>query len=379
MSLPASSALPNLTGIPGGINESIPLQVRTPEPIDLLGQQSRAYTLASQVGAVQDEQQLRADRQSITDYLQQGGELETPDGVDAAIRTLKGKLSVPTYQKLLAGKDQAYNRVLEAAKSKANLTSTEIDQQEKQFSLLGMGLQRAEIQRKAAVDAALASGLDQTAANNQALEAFNSSKQAYAETMRASKVPDTVIDEFLAIPPAQVPNVIGATKFGQAALKAASEAQFKSAEAYRNIAQLKDYEAKSKVDERIASGAIMPKAETFVDATGKSYLVDRTTQSALVSTDSGQMVSIPWADVPWKSLSKVGSANTPAGAISDETIDYYARQSLAGDNSWQIGLALCKVGQALIAAVKDRNTELAKVSQIAPEDDSTTKDESLSL
>ena len=48
-----------------------------------------------------------------------------------------------------------------------------------------------------------------------------------------------------------------------------------------------------------------------------------------------------------------------APAISEETIDYYARQSLAGDNSWQVGLARGKVGQNLIQKVKDRIPQLA--------------------
>lgn len=68
-----------------------------------------------------------------------------------------------------------------------------------------------------------------------------------------------------------------------------------------------------------------------------------------------------------------GAGGPAASAVKPETIDYYARQSLAGDNSWQVGLARGKVGQQLIAAVKDRIPELAKEGGVSPEEASAAK------
>jgi hypothetical protein len=62
----------------------------------------------------------------------------------------------------------------------------------------------------------------------------------------------------------------------------------------------------------------------------------------------------------------VTTAAAPTGPIDQETIDYYAAQSLAGDNSWQTGLARGKVGQQLIAAVKDRIPQMAKEQGVTP-------------
>lgn len=59
--------------------------------------------------------------------------------------------------------------------------------------------------------------------------------------------------------------------------------------------------------------------------------------------------------------------------IPQETIDFYAKQSLSGDNSWQVGLARGKVGQKLISAVKDRIPQLAKEQRMTPQDVSTSK------
>lgn len=68
------------------------------------------------------------------------------------------------------------------------------------------------------------------------------------------------------------------------------------------------------------------------------------------------------------------AADESAGKPVDKaTIDFYAKQSLGGDNSWQVGLARGKVGQKLIAAVKDRIPQLAKENDMSPQDVSTTK------
>lgn len=74
-----------------------------------------------------------------------------------------------------------------------------------------------------------------------------------------------------------------------------------------------------------------------------------------------------------------GGSGGGKGGISPETVDYYARQSLAGDNTWQVGLARGKVGQALIAAVKDRIPALAKESDITPEAASAMKGQRASI
>lgn len=59
--------------------------------------------------------------------------------------------------------------------------------------------------------------------------------------------------------------------------------------------------------------------------------------------------------------------------LAKETVDFYAKQSLSGDNSWQVGLARGKVGQKLIAAVKDRIPKLAAEQGMTPQDASANK------
>jgi hypothetical protein len=54
--------------------------------------------------------------------------------------------------------------------------------------------------------------------------------------------------------------------------------------------------------------------------------------------------------------------------LTQDTVDYYATQSLNGDNSWQVGLARGKAGQQLIQAVKDRIPQMAKELGMRPTD-----------
>lgn len=59
--------------------------------------------------------------------------------------------------------------------------------------------------------------------------------------------------------------------------------------------------------------------------------------------------------------------------VPPETVDFYAKQSLAGDNSWQVGLARGQSGRALISAVKDRIPAMAGEMSMTPQDVSTNK------
>jgi hypothetical protein len=76
-----------------------------------------------------------------------------------------------------------------------------------------------------------------------------------------------------------------------------------------------------------------------------------------------------WADIGTgpRFAKQVQTPGSTLPALDKETIDFYAKQSLAGDNSWQVGLARGKVGQQLISAVKDRIPQLAKETGVTAE------------
>ena len=74
----------------------------------------------------------------------------------------------------------------------------------------------------------------------------------------------------------------------------------------------------------------------------------------------------------------VAPGQLPPGFTQDD-IDYYARQQLAGDTTWRTGLGRTKGGTAIIAAVDRRVPTIAKEAGISPEAASTTKEERKSL
>lgn len=77
------------------------------------------------------------------------------------------------------------------------------------------------------------------------------------------------------------------------------------------------------------------------------------------------------------SARKAEAAKMPE--LDKETVDFYAAQSISGDNSWQVGLARGKVGQQLIAAVKDRIPQMAKELGLTPQDVGSNKAKNVAL
>jgi hypothetical protein len=74
-----------------------------------------------------------------------------------------------------------------------------------------------------------------------------------------------------------------------------------------------------------------------------------------------------------------GATGAGTGGLKKETVDFYATQSIAGDNSWQTGLARGKVGQQLISAVKDRIPTMASELGLSPQDVGTNKAQNAAL
>lgn len=71
---------------------------------------------------------------------------------------------------------------------------------------------------------------------------------------------------------------------------------------------------------------------------------------------------------------KADAASAPTAPMPTDTVDFYAAMSLAGDKSWQVGLARGKEGQRLIAAVKERIPQMAKEAGVTPGEAATAYD-----
>jgi hypothetical protein len=77
-------------------------------------------------------------------------------------------------------------------------------------------------------------------------------------------------------------------------------------------------------------------------------------------------------------MTRADHANSDAAPAQDE-VDFYAQMSNAGDYSWATGMARGKSGQALIAAVRKRQVELAGGAGMAPQDVTANRASSTAL
>jgi hypothetical protein len=75
----------------------------------------------------------------------------------------------------------------------------------------------------------------------------------------------------------------------------------------------------------------------------------------------------------------VGAGSVGKGAGDQETVDFWAKAVIAGDRTWQIGLARSKGGSGLIEAVKRRVPQLAKEMGLEPQDIGTTHAQQVAL
>lgn len=92
------------TSIPLAADSRAALNVKPFAPIDAAAAESKMLDLQSQRATVQDQMRERAEKQvdeyTIKNYLKDGGDLYTTEGYEKAIKDLKGKVSLPTYQNL---------------------------------------------------------------------------------------------------------------------------------------------------------------------------------------------------------------------------------------------------------------------------------------
>jgi len=81
------------------LDPNIPLAAgaMAPNPVKMVGQ---AYELAGAMEKQQQVQEQRQDQQSIQQYLKEGGNFNTPEGLAAAAEKLKGIVSPKAYQTL---------------------------------------------------------------------------------------------------------------------------------------------------------------------------------------------------------------------------------------------------------------------------------------
>ena len=218
------------------------------QPIDTLGEASRAYTLAGQIGQQQDADLDRQDRTTVTDYVKQGGNLSTPEGVQKALQDLGGKLTPKNYTGLMKHGEEAarwneqldqFYTTLPEATFKALTAKTEYAAKSLDSSLMAYKAEADKVGGPAARQ------------NFQAAKAANLKYLAGLKTPKGEPLfkPEE-LKRYEDMSPEQLESELQTTKYHQDVLKGSAEQRFKMAEAQKNTAQAGEAEARTRVLEQ---------------------------------------------------------------------------------------------------------------------------------
>lgn len=216
---------------------SVAEDVKPFAPIDSMQQASNAYKLADQMGQQQDAQLERQDRSVLTDYLKNGGNMQTPEGLNKALTDMQGKLSPKSYQDLTKQAQSSLNWT-----EKLNDYYTKLPEQALQMQVMKSenvlkGLEGPlEVYKKSMAEKGEAA----------ALPDFEAAKQAtvqYAAQLKdAAGNPVFTPDElkhFQTMTPGAVESELNTTKFHTDRMKSAAEMKFKQSQTAKDEAQTK--------------------------------------------------------------------------------------------------------------------------------------------
>lgn len=207
------------------IDASIPLS-GTPMP-SFAQQVGQTYQMANLIEQQKEQKALRQDQQIIQDYLRQGGDLNTPAGLEKTVNDLKGKVTPKTYMTLSQAQQDALKNESAIELNLAKMPGAILQSMNEQFGAAAMNFEGVLTNYNK-----VAGEIGQPAA----LETFRQDKEKVLQSLTAQKLPGTnkpmyppqVMQKFAAAEtPEQLQTVIGQTKYIQERQKRALELQQK--------------------------------------------------------------------------------------------------------------------------------------------------------
>ncbi len=202
-----------------------------------------AFQLANAYEKQQEIQEQRQDQQHIQNYLKEGGNFNTPEGLAAAAEKLKGVVSPKT------------TLMLTQAQSEMKLNSAK---QEEAYAKMQPEL--LEGQGTKGEQGALQ---DFEAAKNQIIQNASQQQMPGGKPM----INPQLLKQFESMNPAQVQSALMGTKYQQERLKSGLEIQLKQAQIDKEKALALKYSKASK-----AGAAGIPEYITDSEATGQEFL-----------------------------------------------------------------------------------------------------------
>jgi hypothetical protein len=231
--------LSSTTGAASGLDTSapinptgsqLPLQVKPFNNIDPVKEMAKAYALADDIGQFQANQAQRMNTQVTQEtkardqailkaYQQSGNGLHSAKDLDLAIGDLGNKLSPDTLENLQKRRDMAKDYEVKMGDSLNKLSDDHLVVADKQYE--------SSLQYMNEIKGVYADTLAKTGNQQQALQAFEASKQAKLQMLGQLKIPGTgqpqyppeVLQKFAAMTPDQLNNAIDSSKYNREILK----------------------------------------------------------------------------------------------------------------------------------------------------------------
>jgi hypothetical protein len=195
-----------------------------------------AYTLAGQMEKQQQMQTQRQDQEFIQEALKGGANFSTPQGLEAAIENLQGKLSPGATQTMMKGLQDLKANESEIRKNLASEQEHVLTARGKQMDFIAQNLQGP----LSAFEAAQKGKGDQGA-----LQDFETAKNQTLQSLSQQGVPPQMLQQFAAMDPMAMRRALDNTKYGQETLKGAWEIKRLKAQTESEAAQKEKYLAEA--------------------------------------------------------------------------------------------------------------------------------------
>lgn len=245
------------------IDPSIPLSAA--QQPSFFQQAGQAYQLAGAIEKQKEQQEMRQDQQTMQQFLKEGGNLATPDGLTAAAEALKGKVSPNAYQTIIKAKEDM----------QANATQYQTHLAQQQEHVLKGALMQNDLiaqnlnQALTTYDTAKKEKGDQGA-----LQDFEAAKKQIIQGLSSQTgpngqplIPPQMLQRFAGMNPAEARSALQSTTWGQEQLKGALELKYKEA-------QIEYEKERTKALKKGGVGATygIPEEITKSKLTGKEFL-----------------------------------------------------------------------------------------------------------
>lgn len=312
----------SLAEIPLQGDSRIPMGGDRPANVDVLGQESRAYSLASQMNKVEQENLARQDQQIIQQALREGANLNTPDGIQSLAESLKGKVQPGTYEGLIKSKSALEEQALKIQDKFATMEADKLKVYQSKGDLVLKNLSGLLDEYDTTVKG---KGLDV------AVNEFNGRKQALIQALVESKAVDPEQAKlYFQMSPTQLKTMLETSKFWQDKMKEAAELQEKQARARKEGAQ---------ADQIEQGGAKVAELQAIEDRYGKES---------------------PEYKAALQRLGGAHGATNVEPTMTPDAVNLAAERLLKGDKSALQNIGRGVQGAANITAINNRVAELAK-------------------